>query len=128
VNILTAAKFGAVIFNGSDELIDGPFDLLFGLVVVPKIPSKNGDQNENNKSDAGLHAKLSIWSKLKSEPFQILRFRQGCNDGVVKSLKMIVDHPKGSLPVDGGTLHAIEKKLASCVMGTAEGRQDATLI
>jgi hypothetical protein len=65
---------------------------------------------------------------LEGESFKILCFGQGCNDGVIKALGMAVDHPQGSFAVNGRALHAVEKEFSGCVMGTAECRENSTLV
>ena len=117
-----------MIFDSADELIERPGNVLLGWIVVPDGPADYRDYDEGDDRNTGLHVVLSIWGKLECESFEIFGFREGCYDGVIKALRMIVNHSEGSLAINCGTPDTLKKKFAGRVMRATEGRKDSTLI
>ena len=109
-------------------MIDRPVNLLFGLIVVPDDPANHRDYDEGDDRNTVLHVVLSIWGKLECESFKIFGFGEGCYDGVIKALRMIVNHSEGSLAINCGAPDTLKKKFAGREMRATEGRKDSALI
>ena len=65
---------------------------------------------------------------MEGEPLKILRLGESCNDGMVKTLHVIVDEAEGAFAIDRRALDTFEKKLPRCVMGTTESSKNPTRV
>lgn len=65
---------------------------------------------------------------LETEAFQVRRFRDRCNDGVIGSLGVLIDLPQGRLGVDRSVADHLVKCLSRDMMAAAKGGQDSVVV